>query len=107
MPESETARAAAPLYNHPVMLLQPITPLIVKVVEAPSEEIGVADVLVKSFGIVGLLLAGALAAGIVLGGLLVLLKLWRPDNALNGQNARGLFASVVPAAPRDAPPDRD
>jgi len=73
------------------MSLQPVTPLIVKIVDAPTQEIGVADVLVKSFGIVGLLLLGAVVCGAVLGGLLVLLKLWRPDNALNGQVARSYF----------------
>ena len=73
------------------MSLQPVTPVIVKIVEAPTQEIGVADVLVKSFGIVGLLLLGALVCGAALGGLLVLLKLWRPENALNGQVARSYF----------------
>ena len=70
---------------------QPITPVIIKEVGAPTPQVGVVDVLVNSFGIVGIMLLGALLGGLVVGALFVLLKHWKPDNPLNGQDSRSYF----------------
>ena len=82
-----------------------ITPIIVKVVDQPTEQIGVGDVLIKSFGIVGIIVLGALVCGLVLGGLFVLVKLWLPHNPLNGQVSHSYFnLSSPPDTPE--PPDQ-
>jgi hypothetical protein len=63
-----------------VLLLQPaqpITPIIVKVMEAPTKEISVADILMGSVGITGLFLLGAALFGFLLGGAFILYRRWR------------------------------
>jgi len=63
-------------YNSPVIAQilqssQPLTPVIVKVIPAPAKEIQVIDILLGSFGVVGLMLFGSALLGLVLGGLFV------------------------------------
>jgi hypothetical protein len=89
------------------MLQQPLTPAIVRIVEAPTPEIGVADLLIKSFGIVGLVAGAAILGGAVLGGLFVLLKVWRPDNPINGQVSHGWFDLSSPVADDARTDDRE
>jgi hypothetical protein len=45
----------------------PINPVIVRVVEAPTPETTVADILVGAFGIVGVILLAALVVGLIAG----------------------------------------
>lgn len=63
-------------------LLQPSTPIIVRVVEEPARETTVVDVLLGSIGLTGLLLLIAALAGLALGALLVWLKKRRGADAL-------------------------
>jgi ABC-type Fe3+ transport system permease subunit len=49
----------------------PLTPVIVKVVPAPTKEIEVIDLLLGSFGIVGLVLFGSALLGLALGWLFI------------------------------------
>jgi len=69
------------------MLLAQITPFIVRVVEPPTKETTVADVLLGAVGLTGLILVSALLFGLLLGGVLVAMHRWRPSNRLNGQSA--------------------
>jgi hypothetical protein len=66
---------------------QPITPVIVKVMDAPTKEISVADVLVGSVGITGLFLLGAVVFGVLLGGAFIAFRRWqdRRDESEPGQ----------------------
>lgn len=51
---------------------QPITPTIVQIVpvnESPAQQIGMIDVAVASFGLTGIIMAAALVAGLLAGGL--------------------------------------
>jgi hypothetical protein len=64
------------------LLLQPNTPIIVRVVEEPARETTVVDVLLGSIGLTGLLLLVAALAGLALGGFLVWLKKRRGADAL-------------------------
>ncbi len=64
---------------------QPVT--IVQVVEQPSREISVADILLGSVGFVGLTLVAAAIVGLLAGAVLIFFKRLRPDNHLNGQDA--------------------
>jgi hypothetical protein len=51
--------------------------MIVRVMDAPTKEISVADILVGSVGITGLFLLAAALIGLVLGGALIGFRRWR------------------------------
>jgi hypothetical protein len=51
-----------------------MTPLVVKVVEQPTRETTVADILLGAVGLVGAVLLAALVVGILVGGLFILLR---------------------------------
>ncbi len=65
-------------------LSQPVTPVIVKVVEAPAKEISVADILLGSVGITALFLIGAALFGFVVGGLFILYRRRQVEKAQAG-----------------------
>lgn len=48
-------------------LVQPITPVIVKVIPKPTEELGVVDVLLQALGLTGILVLGSALLGLLLG----------------------------------------
>lgn len=48
-------------------VLQPTTPIIVKVVGEPPKDIGVIDIIFGSLGITGLILVGSALLGLLLG----------------------------------------
>ena len=68
---------------------QPITPVIVRVMEAPTKEISVADILMGSVGITGLFLLGAAVFGLLLGGAFIAFRRWqdRHDESEPGEAA--------------------
>jgi hypothetical protein len=83
--------ADRPWYNQPVLLVQPaqpVMPIIVKVVAAPTKEISVADILVDSVGITGLFLLGAALLGFVVGGMLILIRRWQAAHDVGGRETR-------------------
>jgi len=67
---------------------QPVTPVIIKVVPAPTPEVGVVDILVGSLGLTGLIVVASLVLGLVVGGGLIVYSRWRitnrPDNEETG-----------------------
>ena len=69
------------------MLFQPtpITPVMIRVVPPPTEDVSVVSVLVDALGLVGLITIGALVTGLVFGVGLIWYKRWRervaPDRA--------------------------
>jgi hypothetical protein len=66
-----------------VLLLQPaqpLTPVIVKVMDAPTKEISVADILMSSVGITGLFLLGAALFGFLLGGAFIFYRRWQDSH---------------------------
>jgi hypothetical protein len=54
--------------------LSQVNPVIVRVVEPPTPETTVADVLLGAVGLVGIVLLAAFVVGIVAGGLFILVK---------------------------------
>jgi hypothetical protein len=70
----------------------------VRVVGAPTQEVGVIDILLSSLGLVGLIVLASVLLGLAVGGLLIGLKRWRPANSVNGQTAdsRGLNLTPLP-----------
>ena len=62
--------------------LQPLTPVIVKVVSEPTPQVTVVDVLVGSLGLTGVIVLGSLVLGGVVGLMLIAYSRWktaRPD----------------------------
>ena len=56
---------------------QPFTPVIVKVVPAPTPDVSVAGVILDALGLTGLITLAAFAVGLVFGVLLIWYKRWR------------------------------
>ena len=77
---------------------QPLTPVMVKIVGAPTQEVGVVDILVSGLGLTGVLLIAAALLGLLVGGLLIGYKRRWPSNSFNGQAAgsSGLNLSSFP-----------
>jgi hypothetical protein len=59
-----------------VLYQQPVTP-VVQIPDAPTQDVGVADVLIGSFGLVGALTVLALLAGLLAGGAFILYRRWQ------------------------------
>jgi hypothetical protein len=81
------------------MTLQPVTPVIVKVVGAPAKELGVVDVILKSLGLTGLILLASLVLGVLLGGLFIWFRNRHPLNPFNGE-ATGRYRFDLNVPPR-------
>jgi len=74
--------------------MQPLTPVIIKVVEAPSRETSVADILLGAVGLVAFALLAALVVGIVVGGVFILFKKAFPGNRFNGQQSGEMLLNL-------------
>jgi hypothetical protein len=70
----------------------------VRVVGAPTQEVGVIDILLSSIGLVGLILLVSVTVGLAVGGLLIAFKRWKPANDLNGQTADSRGLKLTPPA---------
>jgi ABC-type dipeptide/oligopeptide/nickel transport system permease component len=72
------------------MIFQPqsVTPVIIKVVPPPTQELSVVNVIVDALGLTGLIAIAAMLVGAVFGIGLILFKRWReqhsPDNGSSG-----------------------
>jgi hypothetical protein len=53
------------------------SPIIVRVIQPPVESTTIVDVLVGAIGLTGVLVLAAIFLGVVLGGVLIGLKVWR------------------------------
>jgi hypothetical protein len=59
-----------------VIYQQPVTPVL-RLPAAPTQEVGVADVLIGSFGLVGALTLLAFVTGLLVGGAFILYRRWQ------------------------------
>jgi hypothetical protein len=94
-----------PVYNRsgserPIPMLsalQPLTPIVVKVVAEPPKDIGVIDIIFGSLGITGLMLVGSALLGIVVGVGFIWLRqrLARDEPAHAPSSAYGFTPSTV------------
>ena len=84
-PAPSPSVSPSPSSASPVPSAQPIT--VVQVVEKPTREISVGDILLGSVSFVGMALLAAAIVGLLAGGVLVWFKRLRPANRLNGQDA--------------------
>lgn len=74
------------MYNR-IVDPQVVTPIVVQMVDEPTRETNVGDILLGAVGVVGVILVAALVVGLVAGWVFILIHRWRPDNAFNGQTA--------------------
>jgi hypothetical protein len=81
------------------VILQPVTPVVVKVVDAPSRETSVADILVGAFGLVGFVLLAAALIGLAAGALFFQFRRVRQGGGATDDSA-ALNLSELPAPPR-------
>jgi hypothetical protein len=58
-------------------MMQQTSPIIVQVVEQPVRSSTVVDVLLGAIGLTGVLVVAAVLLGLLLGGILIGLKMWR------------------------------
>jgi hypothetical protein len=61
--------------------LQPLTPIIVKVVPDATRQVTIVDVIVDALGLIGVIAAVSLAVGGVLGVVLIGIRRWREARA--------------------------
>lgn len=54
--------------------MQPVNPIVVRVIEEPVETTGVADILIGAIGLTGVMLLAALVLGGLLGAILIGIK---------------------------------
>jgi ABC-type dipeptide/oligopeptide/nickel transport system permease component len=59
--------------------VQPVTPVIVKIVSAPTPQVSVVDIMVDALGLTGLIVIGSLVVGGVLGVMLIAYARWRSE----------------------------
>jgi len=57
--------------------IQPVTPVIVKIVSDPTPQVTVVDVLVDALGLTGVIVAGSFVLGGVVGLLLIAYSRWK------------------------------
>jgi hypothetical protein len=58
-------------------MIQQSTPIIVRVIDQPVESTTIVDVLIGAIGLTGVLVIAAVLLGLLLGGILIGLKVWR------------------------------
>ena len=82
---------------------QPLTPTIIKIVpdvDKAAPELSMIDVAVAAFGLTGAIMAAALIAGLLAGGLFIWYRSRRPITMIEAQgNQHNLFRTSDPAAP--------
>ena len=78
------------------MLLALLEPIVAEVIEAPTRETTVADVVLQALGITGVILVGALIAGLSLAGLFIWMRSAKPDNRFNGTGSERLRLDLEP-----------
>jgi hypothetical protein len=83
------------------MFLHQSTPIIVEVVDSPTRETTVVDVLLGAFGLTGVLMLSAVVLGLLCGAVLILFRLRRGDRGLESDSRVQRGLGIDPAT-RDA-----
>jgi hypothetical protein len=76
------------------MFADPVTPLVVKVVDSPTQETTVGDILLGAVGLVGVILLLAALVGFIAGGVFILVRKRLDSNASN-EDREGLRLSSL------------
>jgi outer membrane biosynthesis protein TonB len=80
-PAQSQAQSPAPAPAQPRFNPQQVTPVVQLESARTTNEVGVADVLVNSFALIGFLIAAALIVGLVTGGIFIAIRRWRDKNS--------------------------
>jgi len=72
----------------------PLTPLVVRIVEEPTPGTGVVDVLLGVLGLTGVLIAGSLVFGVLLGVVLVGIKKLRENRPVPTHASEDFYAAL-------------
>lgn len=64
---------------------EPITPVIIEVVKEPSASISMIEVALAAFGLTGVIMLGALLAGLIAGGLIIWFRRRRPVTTIEAR----------------------
>jgi hypothetical protein len=83
-PAASPAAAQSPAPAQPKFNPQQVTPVVQIQAPRPADEVGVADVLINSFALIGFLIAAALVIGLVTGGIFIAIRRWRDKNSPDG-----------------------
>jgi hypothetical protein len=76
-----TSPAAPQSPAQPRFTPQQVTPVVQIAAPRPADEVGVDDVLIGSFALIGFLIAAALIVGLVTGGIFIAIRRWRDKNS--------------------------
>lgn len=68
-------------------MLQPSSPIIVRVVGPATEELGLGQVILGALGLTGAIALAALVLGTILGGVFILVRIRHPRNFFNGETS--------------------
>ena len=83
--QSQPATPQAPAQQQPQQQPrfnpQAVTPVVQIEATKPTNEVGVADVLVGSIALIGFLILAALVVGLVTGGVFIAIRRWRDKNS--------------------------
>jgi ABC-type phosphate transport system permease subunit len=74
-PQEQPAKPATPLPA------QQVTPVVQIESTRTTNEVGVPDVLVNSFALIGFMIVAALVIGLVTGGIFIAIRRWRDKNS--------------------------
>jgi hypothetical protein len=85
-----------------VLFIQPHQPIIVKVIEAPSDSISLGDVVLQALGLSGVILVAAILLGVLLGGLFIGWRRYFPANTFNGDGSEAVRLGLEPPMRSDA-----
>jgi hypothetical protein len=83
---------------------QPITPVIIKVVPAPTPEVSVVSIMVDALGLTGLIAIASLVVGLVFGVLLISYTRWRDQRSDGTDTGARLDLSSPGKPPADDTP---
>jgi hypothetical protein len=75
-PAPQSPAPAQPRFNP-----QQVTPVVQIQAPSPTDEVGVDDVLIGSFALIGFIIAVALVIGLVTGGIFIAIQRWRDKNS--------------------------
>jgi hypothetical protein len=79
--QSQPAAPAPASPAQPKFNPQQVTPVVQIQAPRPADEVGVADVLLGSIALIGTIIAVALVAGLLTGGIFIAIRRWRDKNS--------------------------
>lgn len=74
-------------WQYTQIVAPPTSPILVRVIGPPSEELTLGDVILGALGLTGAITVAAMVLGIVLGVLFILYRRRHPHNPFNGETS--------------------